>query len=49
MSGLHVVLGSSGGVGRALVTLGERDEALGEVWHLPADEAVRQIAQVQER
>jgi nucleoside-diphosphate-sugar epimerase len=25
-------------VGRGLVTLGERDEALGEVWHLPAAE-----------
>jgi nucleoside-diphosphate-sugar epimerase len=26
--------------GRALVTLGERDEALGEVWHVPNAEAV---------
>jgi nucleoside-diphosphate-sugar epimerase len=25
-------------VGRALATLGERDEALGSIWHLPADE-----------
>jgi nucleoside-diphosphate-sugar epimerase len=27
-------------IGRALVILGERDEALGEVWHLPCAEAV---------
>jgi nucleoside-diphosphate-sugar epimerase len=27
-------------IGRALVILGERDEALGEVWHLPSVEAV---------
>jgi nucleoside-diphosphate-sugar epimerase len=27
-------------IGRALVLLGERDEALGEVWHLPSAEAV---------
>ncbi len=27
-------------IARALVTLGERDEALGEIWHLPAAEPV---------
>jgi nucleoside-diphosphate-sugar epimerase len=26
--------------GRALVTLGEREEALGEVWHVPNSETV---------
>jgi len=35
-------------VGRALATLGEREEALGEVWHLPAAEALtgRQFMQI---
>jgi nucleoside-diphosphate-sugar epimerase len=39
---LHVVLGPGGvgtavieDIGRALVTLGAREEALGQVWHLP--------------
>ena len=27
-------------IGRALVTLGERDEALGRAWHLPSPETV---------
>ena len=35
-------------VGKALVTLGERDEALGEVWHIPSAETVttRQYVQL---
>jgi nucleoside-diphosphate-sugar epimerase len=33
--------------GRALVTLGERDEALGEVWHVPNAEAVTMRSFVQ--